>query len=174
MPKGKPAKGKRDRQSGLQRKHEIELAKIQANNDLMRDIVRYIGEDLRSQLLLVALTGAGVSAVLKAFTDYKEDPERSEVEKETPFWIWLLASSGGVGGLVLADLAFDKQVLTGGQTSPWGIVSQMQAAAGNISAMAWAALFASIFMGDAGLGGIIDKVGSGSGFGELSSVAGAV
>lgn len=176
---------RRDRQPNLQRKHEIELAKLKANNELLRDVVRYVGEDLRSQLLLVALTGTSIAVIIDAYKVYLVKHEADEDAAEAaappekphlrapsvPLWIWVL--TGGLGGVqyAMADFVsknFDQSKFNGSASSPWAFISSMQAAATTTSGLAWAALFASIILGEGGLGGILDKAGGG-GFGQIAS-----
>jgi hypothetical protein len=174
-------KQKRDRQAGLQRKHELELAKVTANNELMRDIVRYIGEDIRSQLLIVALTGTSLSMVISAYKSYVQGvqdkknapikPGAPEVEDALPLFLWLMSGGpgGALGGMLSVAELFQPSTL-GPATTPWGIIDGMRRDALTVSGLAWGALYASIILGEGGLGGLLDKAGGG-GFGALASTA---
>ena len=174
-PKKKTAKS--NREPGKQRKHELAMAKLKADNELMRDIVKYVGEDLRSQLLLVALTGTSIAALIAAYkaamTENEALPEEDQIVMPS-MWLWVIAGSPFtlLPGLAVAEM-FDINLLTGTAANPWAVISQIQSAATTTAGLAWAALFASIIVGEGGLGGILDKAGGG-GFGAVSSLAGAV
>lgn len=154
----------------------------------MRDIVKYVGEDLRSQLLIVALTGTSLTIVIAAYKEYVASKEKEATETPIvqpdpapivpnktylPLFAWLL--TGGLSGVIAYSTSdmFKKTTLSGTATNPWTLIDAMQSSAQNVAGLAWAALFASIIVGEGGIGGILDKAGGG-GFGAIGSLAGTV
>lgn len=172
-PAKKTATKTRNYQAGLDRKHEIEMEKIRQRGETNRMALKYVMEDFRSQLLVVALTSSGVGVALAAYEDYLAQklvddlalPEGEEPAPTVSFWFWMLhlPEIVGVGAGLAATTMFyagDIPALEVMQNAdnPYKVIAGMTAGAKDVAGLAWAALFASILMGEGGIGGVISAV----------------
>lgn len=175
-------------QANLQRRHELELARINGRAAVQRDIMRYVAEDFRSQLLLVAVSGMGVSALLDAYEKYQLEKEKEQADYESqpitpdtpppkppsPLWVWLLTGGAGgfLGGAIVSQLDWSQETIVALKESknPYTLIGSLASGSKSVSELAWAALFASILMGDGGIGGLTKNLG-GTGSDALQTAA---
>lgn len=105
---------------------ELEKLRMEHNQKLMSDALKYVAEDLRTQLLLVALGGTSIAAMLAAYQSYLDDahdcPEGYHYDSSVkacvkdddssdikpvinvlPWWAWVI-SPAVTGNLQSAEL----------------------------------------------------------------------
>lgn len=183
MPGGRPPLTEGVRIVTITQNAETERLKLRLDHDLMRDLV---GLDIQTKLLLVALGGTALGAVLDAYEEWKkaklaaasggsaEDAKRVDLfgflaglMRDVENGVGSAVDQGkwgifGLGGIAL-DQMFDRDKLAGGATAgPYAGVNSLIGAAKTTAGLAWAALFASIIFGKEGVGGILGKIGAGA------------
>lgn len=155
----------RNYQAGLQRKHELEMERIKQRAETQRQALRFVMEDFRSQLLIVALTSSAAGKTLSAYEDYLADwtpdpqvPEDQDEQRAKTFWEWFgLVTETAGGAIKIAIFGEDQKPTMATAKDPYQLIGSMAAGANDIAGLAWAALFASIVMGDKGVSGLVDK-----------------
>ena len=194
---GRPQLTEGMRIATLQEEGKTERLAMQLDHDLFKE---FMGLDIQTKLLIIALGSTAIDALLDAYQAWKmkkietgqtgtpgipQIPGAPGLSTGAFNMVEYLAGlaedtarsgarSGlfGIGGIAIEKL-FDKSKLQGEIPSgPYGAVNALATAATTTGGLAWAALFASIILGSGGLGGVLGKVGGGSG--GLGAIAGAV
>ena len=169
----------------LQEASQTERLAMQIDHELLKELLE---ADIQTKLLIVALGSTALDAILLAYQEWKKGQTSAsspEEKKKISLLAYITglaeqtATSGlkmgifGAAGMGIGQM-FDLTRLNNGAIpdGPYGAVNALATCATTTAGLAWAALFASIILGEGGLGGVLDKVGGGAG--GLGAIAGAV